>query len=1281
MTFETNPLSQAVAQAFEPGANELLLHTYAEDAYLDYSMAVVKDRALAQVQDGLKPVHKRILYTFKHLGISHDSKPVKSARIVGSALAFFHPHGDASVYDAMVRMAQPFALRYPLITGQGNFGSRDGDSAAAMRYCFVAGTKVATAQGLVSIEEMVKQETRQAAELAGPGTAVEIAQVVETSKGSGVAVRWLYSGVHEVVEVATRNGHAVRCTPNEPFLVLADNLEYVWKRADTLTTGDRVCMRRDYTTPAQGGADLTRFVPTVERDRTFPLPERMSSALALLLGLVVAEGCLRPATNELLFSNSDREVFDLFVEKFKECFPGASFHIRTIPQSSTGFKQSKPSWQFSISSKWLFDFLLNLGWVGHDCDALRVPQVVMEGSSSEVAAFLRGYFEGDGSCSIPVPGNQERQLSVYSASRGLLEQVKLLLLQHFGVVSSKLGSNRDTWRMSLSGLDNILRFAQHVGFLNDRKNSRLPRAVVRTGAPNRTDILPNVGDYLRAHRRAAAGAFGQVVNEEGQLVRARTAHVPKSSKFPTEFSRAVDDLKHSLPLLSLSYPTLAAKLQDVLSRNYFYAEIEAVRPTGREAVYDLTVEGTHAFTANGFVVHNTEARLSPISSLLLDELGAGTVDFKPTYDGTQKEPVLLPARLPMLLLNGTMGIAVGMASNIPPHNLREVVAASVALLANPELTTAEVLQHMPGPDFPDGGQLISSPSEIQTAYEAGRGPLRLRARWVREDLARGQWQIVVKELPYQVSTKRVLEQIEVLSNPQVPAGKKALTQQQVNLKALALDFLERATDESGKDDPVRLVLVPRTSKIDETAMMAFLLANTGLEETFGVNCTMMGLDANPGVKGVVQMLREWCEFRTETVRRRCTWELEQAEKRMHILEGRLTVFNRIDQVIQVVRDAEDPKAALMDQFGLTLVQAEDILEMRLRALNKLEGLKLEKEFSELQREAKRLRALLASSTALRKLVSDEVTADGLLYGDDRRTLIKHESRAAGATTTARAVVDEALTLIVSKNLWVRAKAGHGLDRDSFGYKPGDAESFVLETRSTWPVVFLDSLGRTYSVQASEVPAGRGDGAPLSTLIDIQANGQIVWACSTEPEQSFLFAGRNGYGFCAPLKSCVASKRAGKAFLTLDTGEAPMAPLAVPAIAEGPAETASQAGLGASGSIAPAHAGNSGSSAGGSPLLATGSSDGRLLLFPVAEVKTLAAGGKGVMLMVLDEGQELTAMRLQGAADKVFAGTIEVQVKGEVQQVPVELKGSELEKHVGHRARKGCQLPKKGVLRD
>lgn len=679
-------------------------------------------------------------------------------------------------------------------------------------------------------------------------------------------------------------------------------------------------------------------------------------------------------------------------------------------------------------------------------------------------------------------------------------------------------------------------------------------------------------------------------------------------------------------------------------------------PHGDTSVYDALVRMAQPFTLrypliegqgnfgsrdgdSAAAMRYTEARLSAVADLLLSEIGAGTVDFTPNYDGSHLEPQRLPARLPFLLLNGAMGIAVGMACDLPPHNLREVAAAAIALIDNQYMSTNQLLDIVQGPDFPTGGQLISPRTDILNAYESGRGVLRVRACWKKEELARGQWQLVITEFPYQVSAKRILEEIDTLTNPQPKQGKKVLDQQQSNLKQVSLSLLEKVTDESGRDAAVRLVIVPCSSRQSPEETMAFLFANTSLEESVSVNNTAIGLDGKPSTKGFKTLLSEWVTYRTATVRRRTQYELDVVTRRSHILEGRMLVYLKVEAVIATIREAEEPRVALMTTFSLTEVQADDILEMRLRQLARLDGFKFEKELAECRAEQARLTVLLASVVALNMLIVKEISADALKYGDERRTLIKAEARAT-ALPAARAVPDEPVTLILSTNLWIRARSGHDVDEASLSYKAGDTCMAVVKTRTTQPVLFMDSLGRVYSLQASDIPAGRGDGVPLTSLIDVQAGAKIAFCLADVPERLYLFSGQNGFGFLAPVKALASRSRSGKAFLKLDTGESPLPPVAV-------------------------------STDGGGYVLCA-SSDGKALAFPLNEVKLLEKGGKGVTLMGLGADQ-LTALFFCPNAE--FEG---MALAGD-SKVTIRLVGAEWSRYLLHRARRGVFLPKKAVL--
>ena len=483
-------------------------------------------------------------------------------------------------------------------------------------------------------------------------------------------------------------------------------------------------------------------------------------------------------------------------------------------------------------------------------------------------------------------------------------------------------------------------------------------------------------------------------------------------------------------------------------------------PHGDQAAYDALVRMAQDFSQRyplidgqgnfgsrdgdgAAAMRYTEARLARITQLLTDELDMGTVDFVPNYDGSTEEPAQLPARLPFTLLNGASGIAVGMATEIPSHNLREVADACVALVKNPQLTNEELLTLIPGPDFPGGGQIISSSTDIADAYRTGRGSLKVRARWTIEDLARGQWQLVVTELAHNVSTQKVLEEIEALTNPQVKTGKKALTQDQLQLKAGMLAVLDSVRDESSKDALVRIVFEPKSRTIGKDELVNALLAHTSLETSVSVNMTAVGLDGKPVQKSLRQMLEEWVAFRQQTITRRSQHRLGKVLDRIHILEGRQIVLLNIDEVIAIIRESDEPKAALMARFTLSDRQAEDILEIRLRQLARLEAIKIEQELKELSLEQKKLEDILNSPASLRRLMVKEIEQDAKQFADARRTLIQEEKK----TVTEVLVADDPVTVIISEKGWVRARTGHGHDPASFTFKAGDTLYRAFECRT------------------------------------------------------------------------------------------------------------------------------------------------------------------------------------------------------------------------------------------
>ena len=626
----------------------------------------------------------------------------------------------------------------------------------------------------------------------------------------------------------------------------------------------------------------------------------------------------------------------------------------------------------------------------------------------------------------------------------------------------------------------------------------------------------------------------------------------------------------------------------------------------------------------------TEARLAPIARLLLDEIDEGTVDFVPNYDGSTQEPALLPARLPFVLLNGASGIAVGLATEIPSHNLREVAAAAVALIRNDKLSDDELFELLPAPDFPGGAQIISSRTDIREAYATGRGSLKLRARWKIEDLARGQWQLVVTELPPGTSAQKVLEEIEELTNPKVRAGKKALSQEQLQLKASVLAVLDAVRDESDKDAPVRLVFEPRSRTVEQDELITTLLAQTSLECSVPLNLTMVGRDGKPTQKTLRRMLVEWIDFRQATVQRRTQHRLQRVLDRIHVLEGRQLVLLNIDEVIRIIRNADEPKVALIERFKLSDRQAEDILEIRLRQLARLEAIKIEQELKSLREEQGKLEDILGSASVLKRTLIKEIEADAKAHGDERRTLVQEARRAVSEIK----LVDEPVTVVVSAKGWVRALKGHELDPATLAFKAGDALYGSFACRSVDTLVALGSNGRAYSVAVGLLPGGRGDGVPITSLIELESGTQLAHYFAGAADTLLLLSGSGGYGLLAKAGDLHARQKAGKAFLTLEAGQVLLRPALV---MPGQAQVACLA------------------------------QDGRLLVFPLDELKLQANGGRGLTLMDVDDNSPLIAVAC-------FADSLRVLGSGRGGKPKEELmKPAAWEPYAGRRARKGRKV--------
>ncbi|MES2148994.1 MAG: DNA topoisomerase IV subunit A [Pseudomonadota bacterium] len=676
-----------------------------------------------------------------------------------------------------------------------------------------------------------------------------------------------------------------------------------------------------------------------------------------------------------------------------------------------------------------------------------------------------------------------------------------------------------------------------------------------------------------------------------------------------------------------------------------------LHPHGDQSIYDALVRMAQDFSLRyplidgqgnfgsrdgdgAAAMRYTEARLSPIARLLLDEIDLGTVDFQSNYDGQHKEPKALPARLPMVLLNGASGIAVGLATEIPSHNLTEVAQAAVAMIRNPKITHAELMAIIPGPDFPGGGQIITPPAQIAEMYATGRGSMKVRARWKIEELARGQWQAVVSELPPGTSSQKVLEEIEELTNPKIKLGKKALSPEQLTLKQLILGSLDTIRDESGRNAPVRLVFEPKSKNQDPAEFMLMLLAHTSLESSASINLVMIGGDGRPRQKGLTDILQEWVDFRFVTVRRRTEFKLGKVDARIHILEGREAVLLNIDEVIRIIRNSDEPKAALIAEFRLSDIQAEDILEIRLRQLARLEAIKIQQELAELRKDKVTLQDILDNPATMKRVIIREIEADAKLFGDARRTVIEEAQRAVAE----QKVIDEPVTVIISDKGWVRARTGVGHEITQFTFKAGDALHGAFECRTVDTLLGFGDNGKVYSVPVAALPGARGDGVPITTLVDLSGGVRILHYFAGGAQTALLLASSAGYGFAAKAGDMVSRIKGGKAFMTLDQADLPLAPRVIAANASA---------------------------------VACLSEKGRLLVFGMDELKTLSNGGRGVILMELEDKEKLLAVQAITQKGVTVLGTWAGAKPREV-----DLSASGLQVHIGKRARKGKPLAAK-----
>ncbi|WP_018684239.1 intein-containing DNA gyrase subunit A [Actinokineospora enzanensis] len=1005
-----------------------------QNSYIDYAMSVIVSRALPDVRDGLKPVHRRVLYSMFDTGLRPDRSYVKCSRVVGDVMGNYHPHGDSSIYDTLVRLAQPWSMRYPLVDGQGNFGSPGNDPAAAMRYCIDAETRVRMHDGTsLRIGDIVPD--------AKPNSDHVIDLKVLDRNGNPVrADRLFHSGEHPTLTLTTREGYALTGTHNHPVLCLVSVLgvpTLLWKLLEEVQPGDRVVMQR---------------IPADEAH----LPTVKDYGVGILAGALVSEGYV--SERLVQFANIDKHYYDYVVNAYT--YVVGSRLSQYTETTSTG----KTLYKFSASPTELRATVLS-EMIGNRSAAKRVPEFIWQSGPTVKRAFLSSLFTGDGSCSA-LPRNTV-QISYSTRSDRLAREVQQLLLE-FGVVGKLVNYEHGEIKVVITNRRDARLFATNVGFLQakQKKLVSILDAVPRQSRSMSSDHVPFVGEYIRAN-----GASQWT--ERDWL---RRHNVDRVERWETNHDEIVE---------RITEPGVLDVVEPLVDGRFYYAEVASIADAGVRPVYSIRVDtDDHAFITDGFVSHNTESRLTPLAMEMLRDIGEDTVDFMPNYDGKTEEPKVLPARIPNLLVNGGSGIAVGMATNIPPHNLREVADGVVWALDHPEADDDELLAalllRIKGPDFPTKA-LILGTSGIEDAYRTGRGSIRMRSVVEVEEDAKGRTILVVTELPYQVNPDNLIENMAQL----VRDGK--------------LTGISEIADESNSRSGMRLVIGLKRDAVAKVVLNN-LYKHTQLQHNFGVNMLAL-VDQVPRTLRLDQIVRHYVNHQIEVIVRRTKYRLRKAQERAHILRGYAKALDMLDEVIALIRrspSADEARTGLITLLEVDEIQATAILELQLRRLAALERQRILDELAEIERYIAELEAILASPQRQREIIREELLEIVDKHGDDRRTKIIPFD---GEVSVEDLIAVEDVVVTITRTGYAkrtktdlyRAQKRGGKGVQGAALKQDDivAHFFVCSTHD-W-ILFFTNKGRVYRAKAYELPEANraARGQHVANLLAFQPDEEIA----------------------------------------------------------------------------------------------------------------------------------------------------------------------------------------------
>jgi len=1012
-----------------------------ERSFLDYAMSVITARALPDARDGLKPVHRRILFDMNVQNFRPDRPHVKCAKVSGDTMSRFHPHGNSAIYDALVRMAQPFSLRHPLIDFHGNYGSPD-YPAAAERYCVVGETMVRTIDGTRRIDSLVALE---------PDSEADIDVKVVDHHGVPVrATKVFHSGTHPVFRLETREGYSITGTANHPLLCLeqvAGVPMLLWRRLDEIGENDVVVVSRHIDEFSSEGTG--------------------SDALAgMLAGAFVAEGFV--SDRRAGFNNTDPAFFELVVDAYDRLVGGTRYVSHRVIASGSVL------WELDVQDLGPLRESPLACMVGLRSAAKVVPEFVWNGPRAMKRAFLQAVFEGDG-CVSAGAGSTTR-IFYSSYSEGLVRDLQRLLLE-FGIISRlRFQASRGEWKLSINNRRDVRSFQRYVGFLTEKRGQLIDalETVPLSSRALSSDHVPYLAEYVR--RDAPRG------NREWLSHR----NIDRFERW----ERDGDEIRRRI-----ASEEILRVIEPVLDPGLYFARVASVGAAGNAPVYSVHVDADHhAFLAGGFVNHNTECRLSQLAMHMLAGLDEDTVDMVANYANDEEEPVVLPARFPNLLVNGSQGIAVGMATNIPPHNLGEVIDATVHLIDNPEATPDDLMQIVKGPDFPTGGYILGR-AGILDAYRTGRGSIRMRANCEIEETKTGV-AIVVTELPYQVSAATVLSRIKDL------------------VDARELDGIRDLDDLSAGDETRLVVSLKRDANAN--VVLNNLYKHTTLQTSFGVNMVAL-VDGVPRTLNLVQMLQAYIAHQVEVIRRRSEHRLKKARERAHLVEGRLKALDHIDAIIALIRGSEDRDAAktglMAAPFEFSELQATDILDMRLSQLTRLGRTDLEKEMAELRTTIAELESILADPVKLRGVIKSELAEIREKFAEPRRSEITFDP---GDLDVLDLIEDEEIVVVLSHKGYVKTVASDAFRRQARGgkgvagakLKDEDWVEHLLTTTAHSYLLFFSNRGRVYRLRAHEIPMKErtARGTALVNLIALQPDERIqaVIDTRTYEEGSYLF---------------------------------------------------------------------------------------------------------------------------------------------------------------------------------